>query len=444
MSEVNVQSGCSQQFAELCALATSGNLTPEEWQTLEEHVSVCPQCEALLADYKALASTGLAKVAAARSAKASCAQQETQWDRTQAKMRFLNALEGANAPQPVSESRTAAKSAKSWIDRFVPQFDLRATLRPLGVAAVVVLAALTAFYVGVKKGTERGARAGSGIAASPSTVVQADLRPEFQQLEAEKKSLDLKLAADAIRINRLEQRATQAERDLAQMQSAKSSIEAKSQEQSSSLATLSGERDTLEKRLHEAEATLQSVRQELDSTHDDRQRLLLRSASLETQVDRLTAELREHEDASERTQQYLASDRDVRELMGARQLYIADVFDIDSQGKTKTPFGRVFYTKGKSLIFYAFDLDKQPGYREAKAFQAWGRPSPSQSAPVSLGIFYMDNEANRRWALKFDDPKILDEISSVFVTVEPKGGSKKPTNKPFLLAYLHTAPPNHP
>jgi hypothetical protein len=359
-------------------------------------------------------------------------------------MRFLNALEGANAPQLVSESRTAAKSAKSWIDRFVPQFDLRATVGPLGVAAVVVFAALIAFHVGVEKGSERGAQTGSAIASSPSSAVQADLRPELQQLEAEKKSLDLKLAVDAARINHLEQRATQAEQDLAQMQSDKSSIEAKSQEQSSSLATLSGERNTLEQRLHEAEATLQSVRQELGSTHEDRQRLLLRSASLEAQVDHLTAQLREHEDASERAQQYLASDRDVRELMGARQLYIADVFDVDSQGKTKTPFGRVFYTKGRSLIFYAFDLDKQPGYREAKVFQAWGRPSPSQSAPVSLGIFYMDNETNRRWALKFDDPKVLEEISSVFVTVEPKGGSKKPTNKPFLLAYLHTAPPNHP
>jgi hypothetical protein len=444
MSELNVQYGCSQQFAELCALATSGSLTPEEWQTLEEHLAVCPQCESLLADYKVLASTGLAKVAAMRSAKASCAQRETQWDRTQAKMRFLNALESANAPQLVSESRTAAKSAKSWIDRFVPQFDLRATVGPLGVAAVVVLAALIAFHVGVEKGTERGAQTRSAIASSPSSAVQVGLRPELQRLEAEKKSLDLKLAADAARINHLEQRATRAERDLAQMQSAKSSIEAKSQEQSSSLATLSGERNTLEQRLHEAEATLQSVRQELGSTHDDRQRLLLRSASLEAQVDHLTAQLREHEDASERTQQYLASDRDVRELMGARQLYIADVFDVDSQGKTKTPFGRVFYTKGRSLIFYAFDLDKQPGYREAKVFQAWGRPSPSQSAPVSLGIFYMDNETNRRWALKFDDPKVLEEISSVFVTVEPQGGSKKPTNKPFLLAYLHTAPPNHP
>ena len=443
MSELNLHYGCSQQFAELCALATSGSLTPEEWLALEQHVSVCPQCESLLADYKALASTGLAKVAAIRSAKASDAQ-VTQWDRTQAKMRFLNALEGATIPQLGIKSRAPVKSAKSWIGRFVPQLDLRTAVGALGLAAVVVLAALIAFHVGVTKGTERGARAGSAVAVSPSRVVETDLRSELQRLRAEKKSLDLKLAADAARINQLEQRATQAMRDLTQMQSSKSSIEARSQEQSSSLATLSRERDTLEQRLRESEATLQSVRQELDSTRDDRQRFLLRSASLETQVDRLTAELRGQENASERTQQYLASDRDVRELMGARQLYIADVFDVDSRGRTKTPFGRVFYTKGKSLIFYAFDLDKQPGYREAKAFQAWGRPSPSQASPVSLGIFYMDNEANRRWALKFDDPKVLEEISSVFVTVEPKGGSKKPTNKPFLLAYLHTAPPNHP
>jgi len=46
--------------------------------------------------------------------------------------------------------------------------------------------------------------------------------------------------------------------------------------------------------------------------------------------------------------------------MGARKLYIADVFDVDSGSRTKKPFGRVFYTQGKSLIFYAFDLDRQP------------------------------------------------------------------------------------
>jgi len=46
----------------------------------------------------------------------------------------------------------------------------------------------------------------------------------------------------------------------------------------------------------------------------------------------------------------------------------------------------------------------------------------------------MDNETNRRWVMRFDDPKQLTEIDAVSVTVEPKGGSHKPTNKPFLYA----------
>jgi len=45
--------------------------------------------------------------------------------------------------------------------------------------------------------------------------------------------------------------------------------------------------------------------------------------------------------------------------------------------------------------------------------------------------------------LKFDNPKELDEIDAVFVTVEPKGGSHKPSGKSLLFAYLKMNP-NHP
>jgi hypothetical protein len=53
----------------------------------------------------------------------------------------------------------------------------------------------------------------------------------------------------------------------------------------------------------------------------------------------------------------------------------------------------------------------------------------------------MDSESNRRWVLKTDNPDALSQINAVFVTVEPKGGSAKPTSKPFLEAYLHSLPP---
>src|SRR5258708_22351580 len=117
----------------------------------------------------------------------------------------------------------------------------------------------------------------------------------------------------------------------------------------------------------------------------------------------------------------ISSDRDIRELMGARKLYIADVFDVDSGSRTRKPFGRVFHTQNKSLIFYAFDLDHEPGVKNASAFQVWGErdaESGEKSRATNLGILYMGSESNRRWVLRLDDAKQLAEIDAVFVTVE--------------------------
>jgi hypothetical protein len=195
--------------------------------------------------------------------------------------------------------------------------------------------------------------------------------------------------------------------------------------------------------LHDAQQNYEAVQQELTALKAQRQQDQVHYASLEIEVTDLHQRLTDSENRVKDSTQYLAQDRDIRELMGARQLYIADVNDMDATGQLRRPFGRVFYTKGKSLVFYAFDLDQQPGVREA-SFQAWAHEGSDRTHPVSLGIFYVDSEANRRWALKTEDPKLLAEINSVFVTVEPKGGSQKPTGKQLLYAYLKSEVPNHP
>ena len=112
---------------------------------------------------------------------------------------------------------------------------------------------------------------------------------------------------------------------------------------------------------------------------------------------------------------------------------------MDKNSRTRKPFGRVFYTREKSLVFYVFDLDRQPGVRKASAFQVWGRKETAQGErtnSLNLGILYLDNESSRRWILRFDNPQTLARIDAVFVTVEPNGGSSKPTGKPFLYAML--------
>lgn len=123
-------------------------------------------------------------------------------------------------------------------------------------------------------------------------------------------------------------------------------------------------------------------------------------------------------------------------------MYMAEVYDVDASG-TRKPFTRVFYTKAKSLTVYGFDLDQQPGIKSASTFQVWGRRGPNQADAVNLGIMYLDSATAKRWVLKSNNPKTLAQIDAVFVTVEPNGGSQRPSGKPFLFAYLKMEP-NHP
>ena len=157
------------------------------------------------------------------------------------------------------------------------------------------------------------------------------------------------------------------------------------------------------------------------------------------------ARLKDTTDSLERERQMLAADREIRDIMGARDVHIVDVFDIDGKGRAKKPFGRAFYTQGKSLIFYAFDLPVPKNSEVEFAYTAWGRNSNAGSGPAHrLGIFYNDDHAQRRWTMKFDDPKVLAEIDTVFVTLQPSSQDhSRPSGKPILDAYFGT-PPNHP
>jgi hypothetical protein len=279
-------------------------------------------------------------------------------------------------------------------------------------------------------------------------------------LSGEKKSLAERLTAQTRRLTELEYDSSQKRQEIEQLQSqvrtalqreeqhtneltaevkSVSAAKARSDEQ---LLTASRERELINARLHDLEAAYQNAQTELVNLRAERNQVMLRLASLEGENAELVASNHEQERRLRNYDQYLTSDRDIRELMGARQLYMADVFDVSSDSSTRKPYGRVFYTKGKSLIFYAFDLEHSAGIQNA-AFQAWGKNESSQTKPVNLGILYMDNEQNRRWVLRFDDPRRLAEIDAIFVTVEPHGGSGKPTGKPFLYASLRREP-NHP
>jgi hypothetical protein len=231
--------------------------------------------------------------------------------------------------------------------------------------------------------------------------------------------------------------------EMVRMKLAQNQLENNLQTRQAGRQDLLQERSDLSQKLESEEAKDQGLQEKLDSLERQSAQDKQRATTLEAKVNDLTALLHDRETALDQQQELLAHDRDIRDLMGARDLYVAEVYDVERNGETMKPYGRVFYTKGKSLIFYAYDLDQQAGVKNASTFQAWGRRGPDWQQALNLGIFYVDNSSKKRWVLRFDDSKTLSQIDAVFVTVEPNGGSQKPSKRPLLFAYLHIDP-NHP
>jgi hypothetical protein len=217
-------------------------------------------------------------------------------------------------------------------------------------------------------------------------------------------------------------------------------IEQQLKEEREERKEISQEKTALSQQLIAAQTEAQSLRDKSAMAGGTTTQLTARTVALEAKVHDLNVALDEKDRMLALDKEFLAHDREIRDLIGARNLYIADIYDVAQSGKTAKPFGRIFYTKDRSLVFYGYDLDKQAGLKQSVAFQAWGSGDDKQN--VSLGLFYQD-ETHKRWVLRFNDTKTLARLNMVFVTAEPQGGSTKPTGKPLLLAYLQMQP-NHP
>lgn len=412
-----------QKFRELAVLAHRGTISEIEQLELNNHLRVCRACRQVSDEYSLISMVGMPFLAATLDQD----REAERWDNGPTRDRLMARV------QNIDDWDSPGLTAQA---KFYPQ-NTRFGWGLAALAACILLAVGASMYwMGAR--TRVVATHTLLSSSAPLTAVENDGRGELIAAQKERLSqLESALAREQHEVLRL-QEALQA----AESHSAVTAVaDARTAEQ---LRDTSAQRDKLASQLRGAEQSYQLLQAELTTLRADHEKTLLRTTSLQTRVDELEASARDQDRRLKDDEQYLSSDRDIRELMGARKLYIADVFDVDSGSRTRKPFGRVFYTQNKSLVFYAFDLDRQPGIKNASAFQVWGqRDAEEQNRATNLGILYMDSESNRRWVLKIDDPKQLAEIDAVFVTIEPRGGSQKPTGKPFLYALLRREA-NHP
>jgi hypothetical protein len=429
------ESGCPHEdkFRELCALAATGTLTAWERSELKQHLAQCEECREVLQQYQVLVSEGMGVLAAE-----GVVSDHAMWDERTTRQALLARVEAEEKVESRYQEQGISKNG------FAKRVAANGLVRLAMAAGLLLAVGAGAYHLGLR----------SNVRSTPANVVTTEPAQvnQIENLSTDKKAADSLLVAQETRVAELSKESAAKDRELTTLREELKTVESKAKELVAENGQNQERLQALERQKQELVAQLQSSSQaadkdraELAMLRSERDRTVLHVASLEGRINELTTTNKDQEARLKDTEQYLRSDRDIRELMGARKLHIADVFDVDGSSRTQRPFGRVFYTEGKSLIFYAFDLDKAPKVTNA-SFQVWGQheaPQGERVFPMNLGILYMDSEANRRWVMRFDDPKQLAEIDAVFVTIEPRGGSPKPTSKPFLYALLRNEA-NHP
>ena len=434
-----------EEFLELCAAAVAGELSVEEQARLDAHLVVCPDCCRAKSEFEAATIRSVAALAE-EPPQESEQDGDPSWSVEKAEAAFFRRLEreqeGSESDRTGYDPSDRAKGGKRFTYR-PSQIQWREVWMPFAAAIFLALAlGIAAYKTGMRRGTDV-----ARTLALPATESGGSVEAQASDAGYERAQLLAKLAENTKVIDNLKRQLSEQMRIVASL---KSTEPAPSHSLGNGTESAHGASNAkTDEALAAARLKLSELQKTVDAATAQRDDKARQAAALEAKVNELTQVVRDREQSLDQKdaevtkgQELLEHDRDIRELMGARQLYMADVRDVSGAGTNKT-YGRVFYTKGKSLIFYAFDLDAQPGLQNANSFQAWGRKGPDQQQARSLGIFYEDNVSKKRWVLKDDDPKTLEDIDAVFVTVEPNGGSQHPSGKQLLFAYLRISP-NHP
>jgi hypothetical protein len=411
-----------EHFEELAAIGAKGELTPSEQQQLDRHLAGCAQCRQISEEYENLH-------APLRPPTDPKMEALIESRREKVKAAVLQAISNPQL-QPQVHTRLAAPSptvAERWT-----------ALRLVWVSSATAAALALVFWLGVRyqqhevSAAEQTRNLTTDTVQNVNRVTAPGLRSDAQEQTDASQYMQLQsdLRAAKQRGVRLDTSLTGKDRELAESENARLLLQQQLDSQSEQLRSTQTHLIAKTDEFNQVKAAKAS-----DSTT---------LVALQYQVQDLKEKLTDQTQSLDRERQLLANGRDIRDIIGARNLHIIDVYDTDGEGNTRKSFARAFYTEGKSLIFYAYDLPAR-GTEDGKyVYAAWGEKNGNKNRVQKLGILLNDDKGQKRWALNFSNPKVLAEIDSVFVTLERVGrDGTEPKGKRMLTAYLDSQV-NHP
>jgi hypothetical protein len=401
------------EYEELCALAPSGELAEEEWSRLRQHLSVCESCQVALEEHQRIAAEIMPVIGGAMESELDDKASAKPFDVEAGERRLMEELES-------NQTESGKRKEK-------PRWPNKGLMFAAALAIIVGSWAVQHYSFHEKTAT-------SHIVVPPAVAIQTQAASPPSAPDA-KLQLTIKRDQDEIATLRRRLQEESEQRDVSKREIEHLSMLLQGEQEARS--QLHSQQERLNEQLIATQAEGKALRDKAADSAVTQTQL----ANLQEQMEDLHVALGDKDRNLSENAELLSHDRDIRDLIGARNLLITEIYDVAQTGARSKPFGRIFYTKDKSLIFYGYDLDKQPGLKKSVVFQAWGSSSDS-GQDVNLGLFYQD-DSKKQWVLKFNDARTLARLNTVFVTVEPEGGSVKPTGKPLLTASLRLEP-NHP
>jgi hypothetical protein len=401
-----------------------GEISHDDWQRLKSHLEECAQCRSVFADVGEIHAKWLPEHPDFEISRDVGSDQRLR----KAILRRVG-KEGARFSKPAQNAgRLPEKPVHSW--RMIPVWVT------VGAVAVLVLGAGLIRFRGVSPRARQKAEVPAGstvprLNAAGTSASTEVLPPKATQLRDAKVELE-----EALRSSQAEQAVLRRQLDEEQHRSV-----TLTQDKVESARTIAD----LQLQLEVARASQASTEIKLAKVQSSQGTSEAVTIAQQQEIQSLNEKLADQSGSIDRERQLLSAGRDIRDLIAARNLHIIDVYDTDSRGKTTRAFGRVFYTEGKSLVFYAYDLSSGHSDAGTYAFYVWGKKDGDPRLLRNLGPFAKDDRAQKRWVLTITDPKVLAEIDSVFVTLEPTDQKRagRPSGKRLLSAFLGT-PANHP
>lgn len=403
-----------ESFQIMCAWVAAGRASVDDFKELAPHLRECDECRQLLSDFAQLSG----KVLPAQIKK------------------------GDRIPVPAGMTKRFIERAGLQGIPLHPSPSLRWLAAGswqgivwAGGAAALVLAGIVAMNSVRGPGAMRLRRPASEApihtAAPVQPSVQSASTPTASQQQVQARAFSDKHEIDALKSmnSQLQQQLSEAASARAVALDRLAAVE----NENAQLRLHASKKDSL---LSDLEAKLK--REEASSAEK-----IAALVQRQTELEDVRAQLAQRESRMKEERRLLAASAQARDLIVARNLHIIDVHDNDRSGRQR-PFGRIFYTEGQSLAFYAYDLDAAVRRNTNVSFHVWGGKLGGRLDAKNLGIFRSEDTAAGRWVLTCDDPYVLAEINTVFVTMESgRDDTDHPKGRRILYAFLGD-PANHP